>query len=335
MTISAHADMTHDVSLPDLARPVAAQMELVSRHLEQLLPEGMGGVAPVVYLHLLQAGGKRLRPLLTLLSCQAAGGVPEDAVGLAGAVEVIHLASLVHDDVIDEAQERRGRPSARNRWGNRASILVGDLLIAEVFRRLADELGREALGALANAVVAMCQAELGDSEPGAWPTEEAYLDHIHGKTAALMGAACEVGARAAGNGEALEALRDYGLRLGLAFQICDDLLDLYGDPARLGKPIWQDLAVGNWTLPVIAALEAAGAGERAELLALLESVKGGRLDRAGEAARAVAELGGRSYAELRAETLAAEAAISLAPLPESAARGSLVSLTQYVVRRGL
>lgn len=327
--------MSPDLSLADLARPVAAEVDLVSHHLAEFLPEGSGGLAGVMYRHVLQAGGKRLRPLLTLLSCAAAGGDPADAVGLASSVEVIHLASLVHDDVIDQAQERRGLASAPTRWGNRASILVGDLLIAKVFRRLADDLGRQALGALAQAVVVMCQAELGESEPGAWPSEQEYLDHIHGKTAALTEAACEVGVSAAGNAAALEPLCNYGRRLGLAFQICDDLLDLYGDPARLGKPIWQDLAVGNWTLPVIAALDAAGDAERAQLLALLESVKGGRLDLAGDAARAVAELGGRDYARQRAEQLAAEAAMSLAPFPESPARASLVSLTRYVIRRGL
>ena len=335
MTTQAPADITRDVSLLDLTRPVAAEMQQVGERLGELLPAEMRGLAPVVYRHVLEAGGKRLRPLLTLLSCQAAGGVAEEAVGLASAAEIIHLSSLIHDDVIDEAQERRGKPSARKRWGNRASILVGDLLIAEVFRRLADELGREALSVLAGAVVSMCEAELVEDEPGVWPSEEAYMSNIRGKTGALMAAACEVGARIAGDKGSIEALGGYGLQLGLAFQIADDLLDLYGDATRLGKPVWQDLARGNWTLPVIAALREAPAGPRQELLGLLERIAEGQIEVASEAASAIEALGGRAYAAGQAEALAGEAAAFLTALPDSPARQSLAGLTQYVVHRGL
>jgi len=335
MTITARADTLDELSLPRLSEPVADELREVEIGLEQLVTPAAGGLAPVVYRHVLQAGGKRLRPLLVLLSCQAAGGEPREAIGLAGAAEIIHLSSLVHDDVIDEAHERRGQASVPERWGNRISILLGDLLIGEIFRRLADEQGRQALGVLAETVVVMCQAELADSPPGQGPSEETYLANIRGKTAALMAASCELGARAAGNDAAIAPLRSYGLHLGLAFQIADDLLDLYGDPQRLGKPVFQDLARGQWTLPVIAALREASDGQRERLLGLVEGVRAGGVEMAPEAAHMVETLGGRDYATARAEAIAQDARAALAVLAPSPARQSLEGLTRYVLRRGL
>jgi len=319
--------------LHQLAAPVAAERAEVEDRLAQLVSGDGGGLAWTAYHHILQAGGKRLRPLLTLLSCAAAGGDAAEAIGLASAVEVIHLASLIHDDVIDEADERRGMPSARERWGNRTSILVGDLLIAEIFYRLSTQFERAALSILAAAVVRMCQAEIGQGDGLTTPDERAYYINIEGKTAALMAASCEVGAVAAGPGAPAGALRRYGENLGLAFQITDDLLDLYGDPERLGKPVRQDLRRGHVTLPVIAALDAAGPDEDAALRGLLARSAGGDMTAATEAAQMAAALGGRAYASERAAESVAAAREALTALPETPARASLEALAEYVLDR--
>lgn len=321
---------TRDQALSVVTEPVAPELAEVERRLETLIPEQIGGLVPIIYKHVLQAGGKRLRPMLTLLSCSAAGGDPAAAVDLAVAVEVLHLSSLIHDDVIDQAAERRGQPSVRQRWGNRASILVGDFLVAEVFRRLADDLGRQSLTVLAQSVVDMCQAELTETDSG--PTEEEYFCNIRGKTAALMAAACEIGAMAVANDETTRVLRQYGEKLGLAFQIVDDLLDLYGDPGALGKPVLQDLREGHWTLPVIQALREADATQKASLLELLRAAPGDD-EAARAAAELTAELGGRAYAREYAARLAAEACEALEQLASSPAVESLRKLASYVLTR--
>lgn len=318
-----------------VAEPVAREWAEVEERLAQLVsPEG-GGLAWVAYHHILEAGGKRLRPLLALLSSAAAGGQPAEAIGVATAVEVIHLASLIHDDVIDEADERRGRPSTRRELGNRTSILVGDLLIAEIFYRLSMQFERAALSVLAGAVVRMCQAEIGHSDcsADAAPDEQAYFRNIEGKTAALMSASCELGAVATGIDTAAAPLRRYGENLGLAFQITDDLLDLYGDPERTGKPARQDLLRGQWTLPVIAALRDAAPDTEARLRDLLTRSAQGDTAAADEAAQLVADLGGQAYAMQRVGTCITDALAELAALPESPARASLEALARFVPER--
>ena len=333
MTCVPVKNSSQDEYIARLSPPVAAALRETEQRLEELVPAQLGGLVPIIYQHVLKAGGKRLRPLLTLLSTSACGGDPQDALTLAVAVEVLHLASLIHDDVIDEASQRRGRPSVRQQWGNRASILVGDFLVAEVFRRMADELGRQALSGLARAVADMCQAELAEQaeDPGQ-VDEETYYDNIRGKTGALIAAACEIGAIAAHNEAAREPLATYGMNLGQAFQIVDDLLDLYGDEQVLGKPVLQDLARGQWTLPVIYALRTSTGETRENLTKLLLQA----VDDAG-AARAAAcltrELGGEGYAQAHAAGLIAAAGGALSALPDSPARESLLELSEYVLRR--
>jgi geranylgeranyl pyrophosphate synthase len=333
MSLNNISALSRDDVLAHIAAPVAEALAETERQLEALIPDQMGGMVPVIYRHVLKAGGKRLRPVLALLSCIAAGGEPERCVNLAMAVEVLHLSSLIHDDVIDEASERRGRPSVRQKWGNRASILVGDLLVAEVFGRMADEPGRQALEVLAQGVARMCQAEL--LEQGEDPLhldEQLYFDNIRGKTGALMAASCEVGAIVADNETARGPLATYGMSVGQGFQIVDDLLDLYGQSETLGKPVLQDLSRGHWTLPIIRALQSAPDAEAERLRKLLTEAQEDTAA-AAEAAAMAEQLGGREYAAGRARQLVGEAQAALASLPESRGRDGLRELGDYVLAR--
>lgn len=332
MTDTQAAASDDDPTLARLREPVAAALAVVEERLLTLVPDTVGGLAPVAYRQALAAGGKRLRPLMTLLSCVAAGGEGERAISLAVAVEVLHLASLIHDDVIDEAEERRGKPSARQQWGNRAAVLIGDFLVAEVFQSLAKELERKSLALLARTVGDMCRAELAHSNSPAEPDEDTYRRNIQGKTAALVGTVCEAGALAAENETATTVLREYGRKLGEAFQITDDLLDLYGETAVIGKPVRQDLRKGHWTLPIIVALRV-GAPEQAERLRQLLA-QARHDDEAALQAAALAEaLGGRAYAVDLAAELVSEAQRALLGLPPSPARDRLGELADYVLQR--
>ena len=209
-----------------------------------------------------EAGGKRLRPTLALLCARAAGEPTEATISLAMAVEVIHLASLMHDDVVDEAAMRRGRPSVRQRWGNRIAVLVGDFLAARAYHELAGLEDRRTLQILADAAMDMCRAETGARlVEGHEPDVEVCLEVARGKTASLIAASCLVGALSAGaDPDSASPFRQYGEALGLAFQLTDDLLDIYGDETRLGKSPGRDIATGELTLPIALALRS----ERAE-----------------------------------------------------------------------
>lgn len=332
MTGTPAADNVEEATLARLREPVAPALALVEERLARLVPESVGGLAPIVYQQMLRAGGKRLRPLMTLLSCVAAGGDTDRAIGLAVAVEVLHLASLIHDDVIDEAEQRRGKPSARQQWGNRAAVLVGDFLVAEVFHSLAEELERKSLALLAQTVADMCRAELVHSDSSAEVDEATYRRNIQGKTAALIGTVCEAGALAAENEAAATVLRQYGHRLGEAFQIADDLLDLYGEAGVVGKPVRQDLRKGHWTLPIIYALREGTPEQVQQLRQLLEQAQADE-EAARQAACLAEALGGRAYAAQLAAELVAQAQQTLLSLPPSPARERLAELADYVISR--
>ena len=241
---------------------------------EQLLLDRAGSsLHPLVSessTHLIRAGGKRLRPSLVLV-CSRAGEPGRRATDLAAAaVELIHLATLYHDDVIDETETRRGAPTVHSKWGVEVAVLAGDYLFAHG-SALGAEAGHEVPAILAEAVADVCEGQIVETAALSDPRRgtEHYLKTIAGKTAALFRASCEMGATTSGaSPEARVALADYGLHLGLAFQVVDDLLDLVGDPAVTGKIPGTDLKEGVFTLPVLIGVERdetlAGALERGE-----------------------------------------------------------------------
>ncbi len=222
--------------------------------------------------HLLGAGGKRLRPTLTLCASYAARGAGDatsaDAVTGGAAVELVHLGSLYHDDVIDEAETRRGVPSVNARWSNIVAILAGDYLLAQA-SSLAASLGADVAGLLAATIGELCRGQVLELQHlfDADRSEEAYFSAIEGKTGSLMATACRVGGMVCDvPDDTLDALTQYGHHLGMCFQIVDDVLDVTQTEAELGKPTGNDVHEGVYTLPVIYALSAQTTRELRELL---------------------------------------------------------------------
>ncbi len=216
--------------------------------------------------HLNSSGGKRLRPALVLLSSRACGEYGDAPVRMAAVMEIIHAATLVHDDVIDAAEVRRGRPSTNQEWGNQVSVLAGDWLYMQAFSLALRERDFAILDVLIDLTKMMVEGELmqadliGDLDI----TEQQNHDLIHRKTACLLSACTRLGAQLAGKGEATEErLRAYGWNLGMAFQLIDDVLDFEASEAALGKPVGNDLKEGKVTLPMILALQKCTAAERA------------------------------------------------------------------------
>src|SRR3990170_440117 len=223
--------------------------------------------------YVLSTRGKLVRPALTCLAAEAIGGGEEERLFIAGAVELIHIASLIHDDIIDAADVRRGNPSVNVQWGNQIAVLLGDLLFARAFDLISRVRHPEVAPAVAYAAVRMSQAEIKQIEHASEPhdQEAVYLDIIEGKTAALFSAACRSGALVAGaTAQQAAALAEFGLAWGMSFQITDDALDLTSRPEDLGKPIGSDIQGGKVTLPVIHALRSASSSDRASLVRLLQ-----------------------------------------------------------------
>ncbi len=224
---------------------------------------------PEVANHLINSGGKRLRPMLTLAMARLAGYPGDGHVKLAAAVEFMHTATLLHDDVVDESEMRRGRLAARMVWGNEASVLVGDFLLGQAFKMMVEVGSLRALDILSSAATVIAEGEvmqLGAAKNTA-TTEDEYLAVIRAKTAELFAAACEVGPAIAGRSKDEQAAcRSYGMNLGVAFQLVDDALDYGGKSARLGKNVGDDFRDGKITLPVVLSFRR-GSDSRARVLA--------------------------------------------------------------------
>ena len=221
---------------------------------------------PEVTAHLVEAGGKRLRPMLTLAAARMCGYEGPFHIHLAATVEFIHTATLLHDDVVDESAQRRGRPTANLLWDNQSSVLVGDYLFSRSFQLMVETGSMRVLDILANASATIAEGEVLQltAARDIATTEATYLQIIRGKTAALFSAATEVGGVIAGADETLvKALFDYGDALGIAFQTVDDLLDYQGQSASTGKNIGDDFRERKLTLPVIKAITKADPKEHA------------------------------------------------------------------------
>ncbi len=305
MVIDKELDLVEDA----LERAVASDVGLLSRGSE----------------HIISSGGKRLRPRVVLLAYRAARG--EDvlqAVPIAVAVELLHTASLIHDDINDHSAMRRGQATVNAQWGNGLALLIGDFVFVKLLRLMA-AFEPPLIRVLANCCTDIVEGEtlqmlsLGDTEL----TEEIYLTIVSRKTASLFSACAELGAMVAGGTDAqVSALRDYGLNLGMAFQIRDDTLDLVGKGDELGKPVASDLEQGKITL---AALFALTRSERAREVLLSKD--------AGQAIELLRDTGALEYAMLKAGEYSERARESLAELPASEAKAALCELAGFVLSR--
>jgi octaprenyl-diphosphate synthase len=221
---------------------------------------------PEVANHLISSGGKRLRPMLTLAMARLVGYAGEGHVKLAAAVEFMHTATLLHDDVVDESEMRRGKLAARLLWGNEASVLVGDFLLGQAFRMMVEVGSLRALEILSSAAAVIAEGEVMQlsAAKNTATTEDEYLTVIRAKTAELFAAACEVGpALGARSKDEQSACRSFGMNLGIAFQLVDDALDYGGTAAKLGKNVGDDFREGKITLPVVLSFRRGSESERA------------------------------------------------------------------------
>ncbi|PYO22435.1 MAG: hypothetical protein DMD88_06695 [Candidatus Rokuibacteriota bacterium] len=285
--------------------------------------------------YIASAGGKRLRPILLLLAARVAGYRGPRGVRLACVVELLHTATLIHDDVVDQAPLRRGRPSANAQWGDDASLLVGDHLYSKSFAMLVRDNDRAVMETLARSTVSMTEAEVFQLElkRSGFTSEADYLRIITLKTASFMSACCRIGGLLGGlPPEQVEALAHYGLDIGVAFQISDDSLDFVADPERLGKAIGADLREGKRTLPLIAMLDQLSPPEAERVRALLRrpSLVPAELE---EIRRLVLEHDGVEYARAQAHAYAHAAKADLEVFPPSEERETLALVADFVVDR--
>ncbi|WP_297770945.1 polyprenyl synthetase family protein [uncultured Roseovarius sp.] len=318
-----------------LAAHLAGKMEAVNTLIRDRMASRHAPRIPQVTAHLVEAGGKRLRPMLTLATADLCGYDGPYDVHLAATVEFIHTATLLHDDVVDESAQRRGRPTANLLWDNKSSVLVGDYLFARAFQLMVEPGSLRVLDILANASATIAEGEvlqLSAAQDLA-TTEDIYLQVVRGKTAALFSAATEVGGVIASAPEdQVKALFEYGDALGIAFQIVDDLLDYQGDAKATGKNVGDDFRERKLTLPVIKAIAAADVEERAFWRRVIE--KGDQ--REGDLAHALDLLDKHAALDQtrdNAQEWVAKARGALRVLPAHPVREMLDHLADYVVAR--
>lgn len=330
MSLDAAATKPHEKLAEALAEEMAAVNEMIrARMASEHAPR-----IPEVTAHLVEAGGKRLRPMLTLAAARMCGYDGPYHVHLAATVEFIHTATLLHDDVVDESDKRRGRLTANLLWDNTSSVLVGDYLFARSFQLMVETGSIRVLDILANASATIAEGEVLQLTAAAdlATTEEIYFKVVRGKTAALFSAAMEVGGVIAAADETLvKALFNYGDALGISFQIVDDLLD-YGGTSAFGKNVGDDFRERKLTLPVIRAIAAGDADERAFWKRTI--AKGNQAE--GDLEKAMVILERHGTMESTRDTAiewSEKAKASLSPLPDHALKTMLIDLADYVVAR--
>lgn len=290
---------------------------------------------PEIAHHLIESGGKRLRPMLTLAAARMSGYEGAEHVKLAASVEFMHTATLLHDDVVDESELRRGKAAARMIWGNQASVLVGDYLLGQAFRMMVEVGSIEALSVLSNAAATIAEGEVMQlaAAKNTATTEDEYLGVIQAKTAALFSAAGEVGP-IIGERDRWEcaAFRSYGTNLGLAFQLIDDALDYGGTSENLGKRTGDDFREGKVTLPVVLSYRRGSDDDRAFWHRVLTAGEIGEGD--FERARGLMRRH-RAIADTveRARHFGAVARDALAPFPESAYKAALLEAVDFCIAR--
>lgn len=302
----------------------------------QLIIQRLSSDVPLVEKiahYIIESGGKRLRPLLVLLSSQALGYDRDEHLKLAAVIEFLHTATLLHDDVVDTSDLRRGRSTANARWGNAPSVLVGDFLYARAFEMMVELKSLAIMEVLSHATAVIAEGEVMQLTNVKNPdlTEDQYMQVIFKKTAMLFEASAHTGALLAGaSPEQEQALSNYGKHLGLAFQLVDDVLDYRGDADTMGKNVGDDLAEGKTTLPLIHAMAHGG---EADSKLIRQAIRKGGLDDLARIVAIVETSGALDYTLQRAREEAARAAGCLTGLDAGPHRDALELLTQVAVSR--
>ena len=313
-------------------QPVKADFE----QLNAMVIENLDSRVPLVEEiadYLVDSGGKRLRPLLTLLSAKLFGYQGNDHITLATVIEFLHTAMLLHDDVVDESDLRRGKKTANVKWGNAPSVLVGDFLHSRAFELMVEVGNMEIMAVLSRATNIISEGEVQQLCHIRNPktTENQYMEIITRKTATLFQAAAQTGAIIAGASKPeIEAIGDYALHLGIAFQLMDDNLDYFGHSDALGKNVGDDFAEGKVTLPIIAAIKN-GNSEQASLIE--GAILRGGVENLDVVLELVRETGGLDYTQKFAAKEKCKALSCLSAIPESAFRGALEDLAEFSIMR--
>ena len=318
---------------------------LVNQELERWLPEELKPeVLAKASRHLIKAGGKRLRPCLTIASCEAVGGKKEDALEAAAAIEMLHNFTLIHDDIMDKDEFRRNVKTVHAQWGEPIAIIAGDALFSKVFEALAANASRLKLPAeqtaelfktISRASFEICQGQTLDMlfEGRSDVSEQEYMQMVSAKTGALMEASARIGVMlGGGTPEQVEALAGYGRLMGIAFQIRDDVLGVVGEQEKFGKPVGSDLREGKCTLMVIHALAHASPEDAALLKRVLKNPEAEE-NELRAAIEVLKRTGSIEHANEKAQSLAREAKSKLKPLPESEAKSFLLELADFSVQR--
>lgn len=311
---------------------VASEFEAVNRLIIRQLESDVALVENIGH-YIVDAGGKRLRPLLALLCGAAAGGCTERHITFAAVIEFIHTATLLHDDVVDISTLRRGRPTANAEFGNAPSVLVGDFLYTRAFQLMVDLADMDVLRHMADTTNTIAEGEVLQLVRAGNPdTSEAdYLQVITRKTAVLFAAACHGAATLSGlNGKQRQQLADFGLNLGIAFQMIDDVLDYEGDPATMGKNVGDDLTEGKVTLPLIHVM---ATGPDADRLLVREAISSKSAEQLNAIVEAVQRSGGCDITRERAQQYHDKALSCLEDMIDSPAREALLAITALSVRR--
>jgi octaprenyl-diphosphate synthase len=303
---------------------------------DSLIHEQLASRVPLVEKiadYIVSSGGKRIRPLLVLMTAKAFGRCDERAIKLATVIEFLHTATLLHDDVVDTSDMRRGNPTANAKWGNAPSVLVGDFLYSRAFQMMVELQSLPVMDILSHATSVIAEGEVLQLTNVKNPDvdEARYMDVIHGKTAMLFEASTHAAARLLElNDEQAGALKEYGKELGMAFQLIDDVLDYEGDAATLGKNVGDDLAEGKPTLPLIHAMAHA---PEADAKLIRQAIRKGGLEDMDEVLRIVRDNGSLDYTRQKADQCAERAQQQLQLLPESDAKQALQGLALLAVKR--
>ena len=321
------------MNLDEIRELAADDMADVDRLIQERLSSDVVLINQLAH-YIIRSGGKRLRPTVVVLAARACGYEGRDHIQLAAIIEFIHTATLLHDDVVDGSQMRRGQQTAHTIWGNEASVLVGDFLYTRAFEMMVELDAMPLLQIMARATNTIARGEvmqlMNVHEPEV--TEADYRQVIYRKTATLFEAGCQNGALLAGLSEPqCQALAAYGRHLGTAYQLVDDALDYSGKAEEIGKNLGDDLAEGKTTMPLIHAMRVGGEADR-ELIR--QAIEAGGLDRLEEVARAIEKAGSAEYTRELAETEVEQAIEQLTgAVPPSPWRDALVSLAQNSVSR--